>query len=144
MPTPREHLAVASGDGIVYAIGGRANGDEGDQYAAAAEAYDPTTDTWTELPPLPEPRGGFTGVYVSGHVIVMGGERGTTTFDAANAYNVETGEWTALPPMPTARHGVATAVIGDTVYAIAGSTVAGTVENTGATEAIALPVEAIP
>lgn len=144
MPTPREHLAVTSGDGIVYAIGGRANGDEGDQHAAAVEAYDPATEAWEALPPLPTPRGGFTGVYVSGHVIVMGGERRTTTFDAVDAFNVATGEWTSLPPMPTARHGVATAVIGNTIYAIGGSTVAGTVENTGATEAIILPEEVFP
>ena len=74
----------------------------------------------------------------------MGGERGSTTFDAVDAYDVATGQWTSLPPMPTARHGVATAVIGDTVYAIGGSTLAGRVQNTGAAEAIILPEEAFP
>ncbi len=144
MPTPREHLAVVSGDGMVYAVGGRANGDEAERYASAFEAYDPATDAWEALPSLPTPRGGFTGVFVSGHVVVMGGERGSTTFDAVDAYDVATGEWTSLPPMPTARHGVATAIIGDTVYAIGGSTLAGRVRNTGAVEAISLPEEAFP
>lgn len=144
MPTPREHLAVVPGDGIVYAVGGRANGDEAEQYASAVEAYDPATDAWETLAPLSTPRGGFSGVFISGHIVVMGGERGSTTFDAVDAYDVATGEWPSLPPMPTARHGVATAVIGDTVYAIGGSTLAGRVQNTGAAEAIALPGEAFP
>lgn len=144
MPTPREHLAVMAGGGRVYAVGGRANGDEDAGYASAMEAYDPATDAWESLAPLPTPRGGFTGVYVSGHVVVMGGERGSTTFDAVDAYDIAAGDWGSLPPMPTARHGVATAVIGDTVYAIGGSTLAGRVQNTGAAEAIALPEEAFP
>jgi N-acetylneuraminic acid mutarotase len=138
LPTPREHLAVAAGDGQVYAIGGRANGDEGDQFAAAVEAYDPATDTWEALPPLPTPRGGFAGVFVAGQVVVLGGERGTTAFDTVEAYDPTNQTWTGLPPMPTARHGVAVTAIGDTVYALAGSTRARAAESTGANEALTI------
>lgn len=138
LPTPREHLAVAAGDGRIYAIGGRANGNEGEQVAGAAEAYDPATDQWASLPALPTPRGGFAGLFVAGQVVVLGGERGTTTFAIVEAYDPSSGTWRELPPMPTARHGVAGVAIDDTIYAIAGSTRAGTVENTGANEAFRL------
>jgi N-acetylneuraminic acid mutarotase len=144
MPTPREHLAVAAGDGRIFAVGGRANGDEDDTLAAAAEAYDPATDSWETLPPLPTPRGGVSGAYTSDHMIAFGGERGTTTFDTVEAFDVDTGTWVELPPMPTPRHGAASAVIGDTIYAIGGSTQAGVVENTGATEALTLPRQGTP
>ena len=142
LPTPREHLAVAAGDGRVFAIGGRANGDEGDAFAAAAEAFDPTADRWETLPPLPTPRGGVAGAVVAGHLAVLGGERGTRTYDDAEAYDPATRTWSPLPPLPTARHGVAAAAIGNTLYAVAGSTRAGTVENTGALEALTLTLPA--
>ena len=136
LPTPREHLAVAAGAGVIFAIGGRANGDEGERFAAAAEAFDPASGTWTTLPHLPTPRGGFAGAVVAGRLVVLGGERGTTTFDTVEAFDPETSAWTALPSLPIARHGVAAVAIGDTLYAVAGSTRAGTVENTGAVEAL--------
>lgn len=139
MPTPREHLAVAAGEDRIFAVGGRANGDEVDALAAAAEAYDPVSDRWETLPPLPTPRGGVSGVFAAGRMVVLGGERGTTTFDTAEAFDVVAGTWTALPPMPTARHGLATAALGDTIYAISGSTEARAAENSGANEALKLP-----
>lgn len=136
LPTPREHLAVAAGEGRIFAVGGRANGDESDQFASAVEAYDPATDTWAALPPLPTPRGGFGGVFVDGHLVVLGGERGTTTFDTVEAYDPATQMWTELPPMPTARHGVGVTAVGDTLYAVAGSTQAGVAENTGTNQSL--------
>lgn len=139
MPTPREHLAVAAGAGRIFTAGGRAHGDESASLASAFGAYDPASDSWEALPPLPTPRGGVSGVFVSGKMVVLGGERGTTTFDTAEAYDMTSGTWQTLPPMPTPRHGVASAAIGDTIFAIAGSTQAGVVENTGATEALTLP-----
>ena len=138
LPTPREHLAVAAGDGRIFAVGGRANRDERGALAAAAEAYDPDADTWEALPPLPTPRGGGSAIFASDRMIVLGGERGTTTFDTVEALDVVTETWDRLPPMPTARHGLASAVVGNTIYAIAGSTEGGGVQNTGANEALTL------
>lgn len=139
LPTPREHLAVAAGEGQIFAAGGRANGDEDDQFASAIEAYDPLNDTWEALPPVPTPRGGFAGVVIEGNLVVLGGERGTTTFDTVEAYDPAMQTWVELPPMPTARHGVGVTAIGDTLFAVAGSTQAGMAENTGANEALEPP-----
>lgn len=136
LPTPREHLAVVAGDGRVYAVGGRAGGDESDPLASAVEAFDPVTGRWEVLAPLPTPRGGFAGAFVNGQVVVAGGERGTTSFDTVEAYDPATDSWRPLTPMPTARHGVAAVAICDTFYVIAGSTVAGSAQSTGALESI--------
>ncbi|MGH2532712.1 MAG: Kelch repeat-containing protein [Thermomicrobiales bacterium] len=146
MPTPREHLAVVAGDGVIYTVGGRANGDEGDQFAAANEGYEPGTDAWTALPALPVPRGGFTGVYANGLVVVMGGERGPDAYDNVDAYDPARETWTALPPLPIARHGLASAAVGGTVYAITGSVRARGIDNVATmhvldlTEGAATPV----
>lgn len=72
-------------------------------------------------------------------MVVLGGDRGTTTFNMVEAFDVATGTWSQLPAIPTPRHGSASAAIGDTIYAIAGSTQAGAAENTGANEALTLP-----
>lgn len=138
MPTPREHLAVVAQDGLIFAIGGRADGDEGDVFAAANEVYDPVERIWTTMAPLPMPRGGLSGVSVAGQIIVSAGERGESVFADVNAYDPATNSWSELPPMPTARHGAASAVVGTTLYIIAGSTVAQTVVNTAVVEALPL------
>ncbi len=143
LSVPREHLAVVAGGGHLYAVGGRANGDESETFAAAHERYDPVEDRWETLPPLPVPRGGLAGVYVNGWVIVLGGERGDRIFADVNAFDTTTKRWHALPAMPTARHGLAAAVVGATLYAITGSTLAGRVQNTSVVEALRLPPEMV-
>ena len=50
MPTARSELAAAALDGRIYVAGGIAQWGT----TAAFEAYDPATDRWEELPPLPE------------------------------------------------------------------------------------------
>ena len=138
MPTPREHLAVVALDGAIYTVGGRANGDEGDRFAAAVEAYDPIADTWSTRAPLPVPRGGLSGVAAGDTVIVLGGERGDTAFADASRYDPGADAWGALPPMPTARHGLASAFLDGAVYAITGSMLAGGIDNTTSVEILDL------
>jgi N-acetylneuraminic acid mutarotase len=147
MPTPREHLAVAAGDGRLWTGGGRANGDDSPAMAEVAEVYDPATDAWATLPPLPTPRGGVAGAWVAGRFVTVGGEtfspnpfaniQGPVTYDAVEAYDPAADAWAPLPPLPTARHGLATAVVGETLYAIAGGPIAGSAEADPAVEALA-------
>ena len=147
MPTPREHLAVAAGDGTLWTAGGRANGDDTPAIAGVAEVYDPATDAWRALPPLPTPRGGVGGAWVAGRFVTVGGETfapspfatapGPVTHGEVEAYDPTAGAWAPLPPLPTPRHGLATAVVGDTLYAIAGGEIAGDAEPSPAVEALA-------
>jgi N-acetylneuraminic acid mutarotase len=138
MLTPREHLAVVAGPDCIFAIGGRANGDESDRFAAANEAYDPTTDQWETLAPLPAPRGGLTGTFVTGRAVVMGGERDTHLYDDVNSFDPTTNTWPPLPHLPIARHGLASAAVDGALYAIGGSTLAQRVQNTPVVERLDL------
>lgn len=73
MPTGRGGLAVAALGGLVYAIGGEGNANRPDGVFAAVERYDPTTDTWAILPPLPVPRHGMGAAGVGNAIFVPGG-----------------------------------------------------------------------
>ena len=73
IPTPRDHLAVAAVDGLLYAIGGRINGN----YARnldVNEVYNPRTDRWQRLSPIPTARSGIAAAVLQGRIFVVGGE----------------------------------------------------------------------
>ncbi len=78
---PRMGAVVAPlPDGRVLVAGGGGTAEYQDQYQTAslshssAELYDPTTDTWSPLPPMPEARAGGTAVVLTdGSVLLVGG-----------------------------------------------------------------------
>jgi N-acetylneuraminic acid mutarotase len=138
MPTGREHLAVVTTGSKIYAIGGRADGNEATKYGGANEVFDPATGLWSKLDDLPVARSGLAGVAAGESVIVIGGERGRSIYNDVNRYNTVTGKWDVLPHLGTARHGLAAAFVNGTLYAIAGSTLAGSVQNVAIVETLAL------
>ncbi len=91
IPGHVSHNAVASmlADGRVLVAGGERDtcgsvGLCGETYVAieAASLYDPATDVWTALPPMPEPRAGGVAVTLTdGSVLIVGGYNETLTFD---------------------------------------------------------------
>ncbi len=116
-PTRREHLAVTSRGGIVYALAGRESGMGNYDYF---EAYSPARRRWSRLRPVPEPRGGTGAAVVGTRIVSVGGEEARGTIRTVYAYNVRTRRWSRLPNMRTARHGLAVVAFGKRVYAIAG------------------------
>jgi N-acetylneuraminic acid mutarotase len=129
MPTPRSEVAVAAVGGKIYVAGGfEGNGSTSD----AVEVYDPATDTWTQAPPLPEPRHHTAAVgytlrsiegETDGRLLVIGGF-GTTFSDPKNTlfeFSELTGAWAELPVIPSARGGLAAGQVGQVVYAVGGS-----------------------
>jgi N-acetylneuraminic acid mutarotase len=118
LPTYREHLAaVALDDGTILAIGGRAATDLG-----AVERYNPATDTWTALPPLPTPRGGLTAALLGGAVHALGGEsiENPRVFPQHEVLDLTTLTWAAAPPLDRGRHGLGSGVIDGRWYVAAG------------------------
>jgi N-acetylneuraminic acid mutarotase len=146
MPTPREHLGVAAGAGLLVAIGGRDGSLEDHSMLSATEIYDPATDQWRTGAELPVPRAGLGTASDGEAVIVLGGERFTTdagdwepeTIGTVDRYDVAADAWSSLEPLPVPRHGIAAAIVNDILYAIGGSTAAGTVENVTDVDRIAL------
>ncbi len=135
---PRNHLGAVALGGSVYAVGGQRNCDATTQTQRDVERYDPQTDTWTPVAPLPA----YNGTYGRGHItnatfvrngkiVIAGGEyrhvapiADVVTFDPAS------GQWSTLTPLPQARYSGVVGVINDTIYFATGSTTGGAFTNT--------------
>jgi N-acetylneuraminic acid mutarotase len=120
MPTARDHLAVVTLGGKLYAIGGRAS-FFGEKYGNV-EIYDPATDSWRVEAPLPDARGGIAAAVFGGRIFVFGGELPFRIFNAAEMLDPAAGTWVAKAPMPTPRHGMGAAVVGKRIYLPGGGT----------------------
>lgn len=137
LPTPREHLGIATDGTYAYVAGGRMLSS--DKNSAAMERLDPKTGSWTALAPLPAPRGGVGATFADGRVVVAGGEEPTGVDASVYAYDIKSNTWSSLPDLPTARHGIAVVAVGKTVYAIDGATRPSHTGSTGAAESLLIP-----
>ena len=139
MPLNRDHLAVVVVDDEMWAIGGRAGGEN----HARVDIYDPDADTWRAGPALPEGTSGAAEAVVDGVIYVSGGEdpaRGEIV-DRHWFLDTAAGDgatWQPLQPPPLAVHGVPGVALEGRFLVIAGSTRPGGQSNTawtGATQA---------
>lgn len=120
LPSPRNHLGATVFGGKLYAIGGQHGHDEGLVDVTDVHAYDPASDTWTQLASMPHARGHIAEATFpyQGRILVLGGEihNGVYTDEAA-AYDPATDTWVELTPLPTKRHsGIARPMLGGFIY----------------------------
>lgn len=73
MPTARGGLTVATLTGQIHVAGGEDFNRELTCTFAQHEVYDPITQSWTALVPLPTARHGLTSVTIDGQWLVIGG-----------------------------------------------------------------------
>jgi Kelch motif protein len=119
-PTAREHLAVTTAGGRIYALGGRKAGY--DTNVATFESWRPGESRWRRLPDLPDTRGGTGAAVAAGRIVSVGGEAPAGTIGSVYAWNLARGGWSRLPGLPTPRHGLGVVSIGTRICAIAGGT----------------------
>ena len=138
MPTARGAPGFASLNGLLYAIGGRDGTTIGTgNILTSNEAYDPVTDTWTVLAPLPiAVSDNYATVAINNKIYVFGGSTGGglagPATNVGQIYDPITDTWRNGAPMPTARKAHMAAEICGKV-AVFGGVVAGSV-NTDVTE----------
>jgi N-acetylneuraminic acid mutarotase len=140
MPTARHHATSSVVDGKLYVIGGRIFGDgipEPFENAKALsnfnvnEMYDPSTDTWTKLEPMPSKRSGLASASIGRDIYVFGGEKVNGTFENNEKYDTIRNVWTTEIPLPTPRLGLKAVSSDSSIYVIGGKTwyyIAGEVE----------------
>jgi N-acetylneuraminic acid mutarotase len=73
LPTPRSGTAGAVLDNKILVMGGEMDPDSNTGTFKENEAYDPATDSWTTLAPLPTPRHGFGAGVFDGSLYTPGG-----------------------------------------------------------------------
>lgn len=125
---PVRHCGGSAGaavDGKLYVFGGF-NGEYAPNWAPTGETlvFDPTSNAWNVLHPMPTPRYGAEAVAVGDLIYVIGGFLGPlpgARTGVVEAYDVMTGNWrTEFPSMPTARDHFGAAAIGDGIHTVGG------------------------
>ena len=118
--TVRTDTGIATLNGKIYLMGGQANGVTA---SAMAQEFDPATQRWRDLAPLP--RGGsHVGVgAMNGKIYVAGGFLANVhkdPIDQLAEYDIATNSWRSLRPMPRALGAVGLAAIGGKIHVIGG------------------------
>jgi N-acetylneuraminic acid mutarotase len=149
MPHRRHHLSAGAVDGKLYAVGGRS----GDQQAmTVVDRYDPETDTWETLPPLPIAVSSPGVTSAAGKLVVSGGadetnweEGGGYVTPSAWAYDPKIEKWERLPDHEIERRGHGSATANGRVYSMMGSPCSGLKPTgpVGTHTAESLPVKAV-
>lgn len=74
MPTERSALAWATYGGRIYVAGGEFQDPTMMATFRVVEAYDPATNAWSTMPPLPVSRHGLAGALIGSRFYVVGGD----------------------------------------------------------------------
>jgi N-acetylneuraminic acid mutarotase len=126
-PTPLaggHALGAWTGRELVIFVG-NVNPDTGKPWPtrlARAAAYDPATNRWRRIAPLPAPRDGASAVWDGREILVVGGAAGRSAARVGFAYNPATNRWRRLPPMDSGRIGAAAVWTGSRLLVWGGTT----------------------
>src|SRR5437763_1066114 len=118
MPHPVHHAAVTVLNGKMYLFGGfdlPSAGPPGWNPVNDAWEYDPATDGWRSLAPMPTARGGGVAAAIGGKFLVIGGagpmpdasapvirpRQPQRSLGTVEQYDPATNAWRARAPMPT-------------------------------------------
>jgi len=73
MPTPRSGIGTAVLNGKMHVVGGEAYINDLVGTYRTHEAYDPKTNSWQRLPPMPTPRHGLAAAEIGGKMYAVSG-----------------------------------------------------------------------
>jgi N-acetylneuraminic acid mutarotase len=102
-------------NGKFYVAGGQQSSEDNPNgYSNKLDSYDPATDTWVSLSPMPTRRLFVAGAILNDKLYIIGGH-GTNSdvLDNVEAYDPITDVWATKAPLLMARHRLAAGVIQD-------------------------------
>jgi N-acetylneuraminic acid mutarotase len=137
MPLPAHHLAVTEYKGKLYVFGGGAQLEpNGPNWVPINNAweYDPATDHWKALAPMPTARGAANAATVGDKIYVIGGasvhpgqkivglsaQTPHRALGTNEMYDPENNTWQERSPMPTSRNHAAIGVVNGKIYVLGG------------------------
>ena len=119
-PRPKSYAGCAALDGKIYVIGGW----DGHSELSRVDRFDPATNTWDTVAPLPWPRWALAGCAYEGYVYAIGGfstvlgtyQRAVARFTSDSGV----GHWDVVESLWTPRTSPAAAVAGGKMCAVGG------------------------
>lgn len=136
MPSGLHHVALAEVNGRIYMFGGFTLPEKGKPTWVPVNQsweYNPKTDTWQALAPLPVARGSANAIYMNGRIHVIGGATlpaglkedwihpaRNIAVGTHDVYDLKNNSWTKAADMPTPRNHAAGAAVGSRLYIIGG------------------------
>lgn len=123
MPERLNHVSMVTHGGKVYVVGGLGDVLFGADVRREMWEYDPATDRWRDMPPMPTARGAASAGVIGDVLYVAGGvgENGKV-LSTLEAFDFTTRSWERRADMPTAREHAAYAVADDRLYVFGGRT----------------------
>ena len=124
-------LALVTDGTRLFRVGGFTALNKGDEKAklksqASFAMFDPKTNKWTDLAPMPTPRSSFDAVVHKNHLFVIGGwnmqPEDSTWATTALVADLKASPitWKELPKPPFQKRALSVAAVGDSIYAIGG------------------------
>lgn len=136
MPLLSHHVAFTEYRGKIYAFGGFKYPDSGPAWEQIDNAweYDPASDNWRALAPMPTKRGSPVAVTVGDKMYVIGGattaatakgmpvhpQRPHISVGTVEEYDPATNTWRERTPMPLPRNHATAQAVNGKVYVIGG------------------------
>jgi len=121
----RNHQGAVVLNGKIYSVAGQTGTDEGLVTRTNVEMYDPATNQWTSVAPIPKAVSHIASAtfVMDGRIIVMGGESAhNVSVRECWAYNPATNQWVQLSSLPANRFsGVANTIGGKIIFTTGGS-----------------------
>jgi N-acetylneuraminic acid mutarotase len=113
MPIGYANLNAVTVNGMIYVMGGTTVTSGKMTIYGKNELYDPTTDSWKSLTPMPIPVVKFGMVAVGNQIYVIGGQTNEPIkyFNQTQIYDIQTNTWSYGTQMPIITIGVVAAVI---------------------------------
>lgn len=112
--------AVTSAGGFIYAVSGYSASIGG--WVNQFRRYDPATNAWTGLAPVPAAREMGSLVYdaAGGRLFFFGGLNVGGPVTTVSVYTIATNTWSVGPSLPAARTQMGSGVIGGLIYLVGG------------------------
>jgi glucose/arabinose dehydrogenase/N-acetylneuraminic acid mutarotase len=116
-----ENPAVVGLNGKLYSFGGSTAPFSGAVQNSAV--FNPSTNNWSSLAPMPTARGGASAQVINGDIYVIGGMNDSgASVDTVEVYDPETNTWSTTLSMSTRRDNPGAAVIDNKLYVMGGRT----------------------
>ena len=116
--TARDHMGIVGVGSLLYLIGGITANPQ--PSVTTVQRYDPSTNSWTALAPLPAARGAMGVAALNGKIYAAGGIRGGVAVNDFAVFDPASNAWTPLPALPTPRDHLTAAAVNGKIYALGG------------------------